>query len=279
MSRLLARVLIGLGLLVAAPALALAQAAGPSGPAAPAPKASATSNAALKAYILGSGDVVEVDVLGRSDFKTRAQVHPDGTIQLPLINEVKASGLTAQQLSDAVRKALITGGFFENPIVSVDIASYASEYVTVLGDVSAPGLVPVDRPYHLSEILARVGGVKDSAADYVIVRPLNGDERRLSIKLLATGDESQDPYVSPGDKIYSPAADTFFIYGQIRAPGQYSLDSELTLRKAIARGGGIAQAGSEGGIQIFRHGQKLSKVSLDSKIEAGDVIVIKERLF
>jgi polysaccharide export outer membrane protein len=53
----------------------------------------------------------------------------------------------------------------------------------------------------------------------------------------------------------------------------------MTLRMAVGRGGGLTDLGSEHGIKITRHGQKVPKVDLDSKIEAGDVIVIGERLF
>ena len=52
-------------------------------------------------------------------------------------------------------------------IVEVEVVSYASRYVTVLGAVGSPGLIPMDRPYRLSEILARVGGARQDGADHV----------------------------------------------------------------------------------------------------------------
>jgi polysaccharide biosynthesis/export protein len=230
-------------------------------------------------YILGPGDVVEVDLLERTDFNTKAKIGTDGKIQLPYIGTVAASDRTIQQLSEQVASALVKGGFFSHPILSVQVVSYASRYVTVLGAVQSPGLVPIDRVYHLSEIIARVGGVRDSGADYVIVRPAKGVERRLSVKALATGDATEDPFVSPGDTIFSPVAELFYVSGQVKAPGAYPVISDMTVRMAIGRSGGLTDLGSERGIKITRGGRKIDRVDIDSKIQPGDVIVVGERLF
>jgi polysaccharide export outer membrane protein len=230
-------------------------------------------------YILGPGDVVEVNVPGREDFKTRTRIRQDGTIVLPFLGEVRAADRTTAEFGEFVRGALRAGGYFANPVVSVDIVSYASRYVTVLGLVGTPGLVPVDRPYRLSEILARVGGSKEDAADYVVLTGLNGQERRFNIEALATGGPNEDPFVSPGDKIYIPRAEQFFIYGQVKSPGAYPIMSEPTLRKALASGGGVTATGSHRRIRVYRNGQQVQGVGLTEAIQPGDVIVVGERLF
>jgi polysaccharide export outer membrane protein len=234
---------------------------------------------AVKSYVLGPEDVIEVSVLGRTDFTTRAKISADGTIQLPYLGTVRAVNSTSEELREQIRAELEKGGYFTKPILSVNIVSYASRYVTVLGSVVTPGLVPVDRPYRLSELLARVGGAKDDAADYLVLRSDKQAERHLLIKTLATGDESQDPFVAPGDKIYVPLAELFYISGQIKAPGAYPLATDMTLRMAISRGGGLTDAGSERRIRLTRHGKRVARFELDQKIESGDVIVVGERLF
>ncbi|MHB8530538.1 MAG: SLBB domain-containing protein, partial [Caulobacteraceae bacterium] len=217
--------------------------------------AAAQIPAADRNYILGPSDVLEVDVLGRADFKTRARIGEDGTIQLPYLGAVVAANRTTTQLADDISAALEKGGFFSHPILSIEIVSYASRYVTVLGEVERPGLIPVDRAYRLSEILARVGGVKDDGADYVVMRPDNGPPRHLSISALATGDPTQDPFVSPGDKIFSPKAEVFYISGQVKAPGSYAVLPDMTLQMAIARAGGLTDQGSESKVKVSRGGR------------------------
>jgi polysaccharide biosynthesis/export protein len=281
--RSLAKVGLLCCLLAAPPTLAAAQAVAPqaSNPANLQPQSNLQPPAveAEQSYVLGPEDVLEVQVLGRSDFNTRARVGADGKIQLPFLGTVEASGKTTRQLADELGRALQAGGYFARPIMRVEVVSFASRYVIVLGAVASPGLVPVNRAYRLSEIIARVGGIRDNGADHVIVRPETGAERRISMQALATGDVSQDPYVAAGDKIFVPTADVFYISGQIKAPGAYPLSSSMTLRMAIARGGGLTELGSDRRVQITRQGRRLERVELDGALQPGDVIVIGERLF
>jgi polysaccharide export outer membrane protein len=247
---------------------------------APAPTASGSQNGPVVVdYILGEGDVIEVSVLGHGDFTTRARVDANGIIKLPYIGSTVVVGRTTTQVEDEVRGKLAAGGYFPNPIVHVEVASYASRYVIVLGAVGRPGLVPVDRAYRLSEILARVGSVQGDAADYVVLRRANGKEERHLVENLAMGDASLDPYVAPGDKIYAPKADLFFISGQVHAPGSFPVKDGMTLRTALATAGGITDQGSEKKIKIVRNGKPLPSVNLDDKVAAGDIITVGQRLF
>ncbi len=271
--------------LLGAPAMAQpAPAAGaPPQPAATAqasptsPTATVTEGASSD-YVLGRDDVVEVGLLGRTDFGGRARVQSDGTIQLPFVGKMAAADKTTAELSDNVRKALQSGGFFADPVVTVEVVGYASRYITVLGSVGSPGLVPINRPYRLSEILARVGGVRDGAADYLIVTSASGQEKRLLIRDLATGDLSRDPYVAPGDKLFSPQAETYYIYGQVNSPGAFAIQNGLTVRMALAKAGGLTEQGSDKKVTATRAGKKV-KLDLAGDVQPGDVIVVGERLF
>jgi polysaccharide export outer membrane protein len=249
-------------------------------PAAPIAVAPMQSVAPLpdQGYILGSEDILQVDVLGRTDFSTKTKVGTDGKIQLPLLGAIAASDRTVLQLRDDIRDALQKAGFFNKPIVEVQVVSYASRYVTVLGAVGTPGLIPVDRPYRLSEILARVGGVKDSGSDHVVLRTKDG-ERNYAIKDLATGDGNLDPYVQPGDKIFSPNADLFYIKGQIKGPGGYGLLPHMTLTMALARGGGLTDLGSDKHIKIIRKNVVITPKDLNVEVLPDDVIDVGEGWF
>ena len=164
-------------------------------------------------------------------------------------------------------------------MVNIEISSFASRYVVLLGAVAQPGLQPVDRTYRLSEIIARAGGLRETGADFVTLTRENGEQKNYAFEKLAAGGPDEDPEVHPGDKIFVPDADLFYIYGQINAPGVYPIKGgEMTIRKAVARGGGFGAAGSAKRIKLFRDGEE-TKVDLDMVIKAGDVIVVGERLF
>jgi len=249
-------------------------AAAPAAPAAPAAATSAVSDG----YVLGAGDVIEVNVLGREEFHPRVQIQVDGTVQLPYLHSVKAADLTVIQFREQVNKMLRDGGFYTDPVVNVAVVSYASRYVTVLGEFGTPGLVPVDRLYRVSEILARAGGARASAADDILLRRADGKEFRLPVTEVARGGAAEDPYVQPGDKLFLAAAPIFYVYGQVGAPGAYKVERGMTIRMALARSGGLTQRGSAGKISVYRNGQKV-KATMDMPLTENDTIFVGERFF
>lgn len=258
------------------------QSQAPSTPAAATPtQAAATVAPAATApagYKIGVDDVIEADVLGQTDFKTRARVQADGTVTLPYLGAVQVKGETATSLAEKLAGLLRAGGYYAKPIVSVEIVGFVSNYVTVLGQVTSSGLQPVDRGYHVSEIIARAGGLRPEAADFVVLTRADGSSAKLDYKKLAQGGPNDDPVVTPGDKVFVPEVEHFYIYGQINAPGVYAIRSDMTLRRALAQGGGLAAAGSVKRVKVTRDGKEL-KLKLDDPILPGDTIVIGERLF
>ncbi len=261
------------------PAAAQPQQQAPATPAQTAtPAAPISSGSAPVGYLIGVDDVLEVDVLGQSDFKTRARVQSDGTITLPYLGAVQAKGETAITLVKKVQDLLKAGGYYAKPIVSVDIVTFVSNYVTVLGQVGTAGLQPVDRGYHVSEIIARAGGLTADAADFVMLTRADGTNLKLDYKKLAQGGPQDDPTVTAGDKVFVPEVERFYIYGQVNAPGVYPIRADMTLRRAVAQGGGLGPAGSIKRIKVTRDGQEI-KLKMDDPIKPGDTIVIGERLF
>lgn len=250
----------------------------PAPAAASAPTTQADRDVA-EGYVLGPDDVVEITVLGQPEFATRARVKANGTVQLPFIGEQSVAGETALSLAPKIAGKLRAGGYYSKPVVNIEISNFASRYVVLLGAVAQPGLQPVDRDYRLSEILARSGGLRETGADFVTLTRANGEQRNYPFERLAAGGPNDDPVVSPGDKIFVPEADLFYIYGQVNAPGVYPLKGgPMTVQKAVARGGGFNASGSAKRIKLFRDGRE-TKVKLNMVLQAGDVLVVGERLF
>ena len=285
LSRLLPGIALSIALVL--PAFGLAQTGkAPARPGVSAPAAASAATPAVPAtgpsnddYILGPEDVIDVQVLG-TDFHVHGRIGQDNAIPVPYLGQVTAGGQTTRQFGEKLADQLKTKGYFTKPIVQVEIAGFASRNITVLGSVGTPGVVPVDRPYRVSEIIARVGGVRDDGADYVVLTPANGGTaKHLALKDLATGGPEQDPFVQPGDKLYAPKAELFYVSGEVRSPGTYPISPPgMTLRMALARAGGVSDQGSESSVKVNRGG-KVVKVQLDAKIEPGDIIAVGERLF
>jgi len=270
--------LLAASLILFAPMATAAQVAPPVVPVGPPAAQPATPAEANAEYILGPEDTIEIGIVGAAD-KMRARIYTDGTFQMNLIGRVMALGRTPRQLAGDIADGLKKGGYYANPIVEVEVTGYASRYVTVLGAIGSPGLVPINRSYRLSEILARVGGVREGAAEYLIVRSETGAEKRYNVEKLAAGDPSEDPLVAAGDKIFAPPAETFYVLGQVKSPGTYPVKTGMTIAQAIARAGGVTESGSDKKVKVQRGAGKATKMDSSAKVMPGDVLTITEKLF
>jgi polysaccharide export outer membrane protein len=244
--------------------------------------AGAVTSSGDRTYVLGVGDTIDVAVVGRTDFNTHARIGTDGVVLLPYLGAMQTLNRSPGQFADEVRVALEKGGYFSNPVVRVDVVGVVSRFVTVLGAVGAPGLMSLDRQYHLSEIIARAGGKAGGGADYIVLTHENGKSENYKIEDLATSGGEKDPLVANGDKVFVPNGEkqVLYITGAVKAPGAYPAIDGMTVRMALVRAGGLSESGSEKKIKISRNGANLKGVKIDSTIvEAGDIITVGESLF
>ncbi len=255
---------LALALLGATPALAQT--------AAPAP-------AAYAGYRLGADDTVQVIVYGQSEFNVTTRVKADGTIVMPLIGIVKAEGETNITLARLVTEKLVAGGYLRQPLVNVEIGSYVSRSINVAGNVTSPGIFPLDRPYHVLEMLLKAGWVRADGASFVYLRRQGQPEQRLDVEQLVRGTAGSDPALAPGDTLFVPPAETFFIYGQVNSPGMKAILPGMTIRQALALSGGVTASGKADKVGLVRAGGKEVDADPSQKVQSGDVIVVKERLF
>jgi len=231
-------------------------------------------------YVLGPDDTISVAVYGQTDAGVQTRIKPDGTIVMPLIGSVQASGQTVITLADLVKKKLVSGGYFKDPIVNVEVGAYVSKTVNVAGKVGNPGLYPLDRNYRVLELLLKAGWVKDQGANFVYLRRADGKETRLETEALVRGALDKDPYLQPGDTLYVPDAETFYVYGQINKPGALPILPGMTVRQALALAGGVTATGNDKKIGLYRVGSKeKDEIELDALVQKNDILVIKERLF
>ena len=255
---------------------ALAQAQVSSAPASTAQVSGPAPVQGASAYILGPDDEVEMVVFGQPDMGVKTRIKSDGTIIVPLLGAIKAAGLSTAQLSDAIGKAYLANGFLSNPSVNVEVTTYASKTVTVLGAVPNAGLFPLDRPYSIAAMVARAGGIRTDGANAVILTPGDGGApQRISLNDMS-GDAAR--ILKPNDTLMVPPAEQVYVYGQVNEPGGFKYQSGLTFRQILAQAGGPTVAGSVKKFEVRRKGQKI-KVSIDDAVEPEDILVIKEKLF
>jgi polysaccharide export outer membrane protein len=231
-------------------------------------------------YRLGADDEVEVTIFGQGPGQSvKTRVKNDGTITLPFLGPIQVSHQTARELAVDIATRLRSGGYFTKPVVNVEVTQFVSNSITVFGEVGTPGLYPLDIHLTVGMLLARAGGTRGTGADFAILKRF-GDpvEHRIVLSSL-NGDWSATTLLAPKDTLYVPVAPVIYIYGQVNSPGSFPLKTGMTVRQALARAGGPTLAGSTHNITIYRAGQKLKKVNLESELLADDSLFINERLF
>jgi polysaccharide biosynthesis/export protein len=256
-------------------------------------------------YVIGPQDVLTITVWDQEDLAGKFSVETDGTFTFPLIGRVKAGGLTLRDL-EAELKRRLADGFFVNPQVTVSIEQYRSQRVFVVGEVRTPGTYVLTGDMSLIEILARAGSTLPSAGDQaVIVHPAVGTDvsgpllpdagttvsqspeaqaevTRVDIRDLQKGVLGQNVRLRDGDTVFVPRADTAFVFGQVKNPGEYAVKNETTVLQALSLAGGVTDRGSTGRIKIVRlvDGKKKEiGAKLNDVVLPGDTIIVQERFF
>jgi polysaccharide biosynthesis/export protein len=202
-------------------------------------------------YLLGPGDILEIEIAEVTGTLARTFVMPDGMVYYNLAGGVRAEGLTqtefAKQLSEALKRD------YTNPLVNVSLVEVRSRRYWILGRVFKPGLYPLRQPTTLLEAVSQSGGLFTSRfsgttqeladlSNSVVIR--NGEILPVSFeKLIRSGDTSQNIYLHHNDYIYLPSAttSTVLLLGAVAAPQAVGYSDSLTLVDCIAQGKGPAK--------------------------------------
>jgi len=158
-------------------------------------------------YRIGPADMLQISVWKNDALSRTVPVRPDGMISLPLVNEIRAAGLTPMQLRDALKKKLAE--YVPNAEVSVVVMEIRSFVVSVLGEVRTPGRYQLNSGDTVLEVLARAGGVTEfaSRSDVVVLRSDAGAKRRIPFnydKVIAAPGVYENFSVRPGDIVVVP---------------------------------------------------------------------------
>lgn len=163
-------------------------------------------------YQIQSGDEIEVLVWQQSKFNTTTKVSSTGTIAVPLIGEVQASGLTQDQLKRDLRKNL--SDYIKGEInLTVSVRNTDNMQVAVFGMVSEPDNYPVVNKTSIFKVLSRAGGPSETAnlRNVRIYRkngtPDKSNSNYTTLNLteyLEKGQEGPAAQVYPGDVVYVP---------------------------------------------------------------------------
>jgi polysaccharide export outer membrane protein len=235
--------------------------------------------AAVDQYVLGAGDVLLVEAFDEEEISGRFTVEPTGAITFPLLGQVPVAGKTTAEVV-ALLERLLERDFYVDVQLKAEVSVFASQPVTLLGEIQSPGTYYLEGRTSLTELLAQAGGLKPTAGAVLELRrtAIQGDQgppppMTFSTARLMSGEVGREILVQAGDVIFVSPKKLFFMTGEVSRPGQYEISEGLTLMQAISQAGGVGKFASQS-IEIHRMegGERTIR-------EFDDVVYVKRRFF
>lgn len=215
----------------------------------------------LSSYVIGTGDKLEITVFRNTDLDVSPQVDTMGEITFPLLGGMKVSGITPYQVRDRITEGLRK--YITNPQVTVNVSTYQSQKITIMGEVESPGVLQIEKPQPIYELLSKAGGfTENSNKDNVTIlrKDKKGARQILNIdmrKMLEEGDTSQNILIYKDDIIYVPKdIRKITVLGEVNSPGTVDVKERLGILEVITKVGGFTDNANKNNIIIMGKNDK-----------------------
>jgi polysaccharide biosynthesis/export protein len=252
-------------------------------------------------YVIGSGDLLGVEVFDVAELTRDVRVNESGFVSLPLIPvKIHAAGLTAFQFQDTVAELLQSNGLVSNPQVSVSVKERHGEPITMAGAVKTPTIIQAVGRVTLLEGLSQAGGVAaDAGENIVITRPAHAADPNdpsasdaapstitVSLnQLLDSGDPKYNITLLGGDVVNVSRAGIVYAVGAVRQNGGFVMTNDheqMSVLKLLALSGGLVPTAKSHNAVILRRnvetGQR-QQVPVDVRkiltLKADDVLMVQ----
>jgi polysaccharide export outer membrane protein len=214
---------------------------------------------------IGPGDLLHVQFYDTPELEQHPRVNDAGAAPLLFLGAVPLEGKTPGQAATFIEGLMIARNFMSHPQVVVSIDQYATQEVTVSGEVGKPGSLLLTTPRPVLDVLALAGGLTPIADRHILIQHRGASSGPISF--FVANDPAQQlgdhQMIYPGDVIVVPKAGILYILGDVGRPGGYPLagnNQHVTLLQALAN------AGSPNKTAVISH-VKLMRKSGDSYVE------------
>jgi polysaccharide export outer membrane protein len=202
------------------------------------PLAAAQSSSPMPAPI-ASGDFLDISEYHTPEFHSSVRVSAEGTVMLPMIGEINVSGMDEQAAAHAIEAALLAKGMLLHPLVSVLVTAYVGQDVSVLGEVSRPGVYPYTYHHRLLDLISAASGLSSNAGRLVNIFHSADPKTPHAVVLDPSGTDmtsDHNPELSPGDIVQVSRAGLVYVVGDVIRPGGFPVDpvQGLTIVQALS---------------------------------------------
>lgn len=240
--------------------------------------------------VIGPGDLLKVSVMGAPDYDQEVRVGGNGSISLALVGAVPVASLSPEQAGELIRKRLMDGGFFSDPQVTVFEKEYATQGVSVLGEVQRPGVYPIIGPRRLFDAISLAGGTTPKAGQSVSITHRNQPNKAETVTLSTDPEKNlaANVQVFPGDTVVVAKAGIVYVVGDVHLSTGVVMDNggSITVLQALAMAGGVNGTAAMNKTKVIRRtpeGQKeipvelkkiLAAKSPDIRLQAEDILFV-----
>ncbi|ACE85849.1 SLBB domain-containing protein [Cellvibrio japonicus] len=242
-----------------------------------------------QAYSLGIGDEVRISVYGQPDLAIDAQIGADGAVEVPLLGRFNLAGRSTTDAAQAIADQYERGNFLKRAQVNLLVTRYRSQSIAILGRVKRAGSLVLEGPTSLTDALAWAGGIADEGSERLVLirtdRSGKQERREFDLQKLLNQEAERHSviWLQDGDTLYVPPAGRFYLSGEVRSPGVYTLDRPLNVMQALGMGGGLTARASERSVKLYRPqtdgSLKERRAKAQDPVEDGDLLVVQESLF
>jgi polysaccharide biosynthesis/export protein len=158
-------------------------------------------------YKLDVGDVLDIKFFYNPELSDSATIRPDGKVRLQLVGELPAKGLTPKKLEQTIIERY--RGIVRHPEIAVILRKFTPQKIFVGGEVTTPGVVPMEGRVTALQAIMSVGGFKSSAQLDSIVILKNNGQKNFSYQILdlqahLDREALQDVELNPFDVVFVP---------------------------------------------------------------------------
>jgi len=188
---------------------------------------------------IGQGDLLQVSLYGVAEFNEHVRVDSSGEISLPMIGAINVRGLSTKQVEQIIERKLKEEGYYKNPQVTVlQLEFGSSQAISVLGEVTKPGVYPVVTPRKLFDMISAAGGTTPKAGRDILITRRTQPNAVQKVTISSETDKQMEANVDvfPGDTIVVTKAPIVYVVGDVRMPGGFIVDKSngLTILQALA---------------------------------------------
>ncbi len=224
--------------------------------------------------LIAPGDLLHIQVADTPEMDEDARVTDRGLVPIIGIGDVKVAGLSPSDAASVVHDKLIESRYLNHPQVSIIVEEFATQQVSVIGEVKTNGSYPIATPRPILAVLALAGGLTPEANRHILIERQGDQQHPLEYYVSNDGTQAieQQVMVNPGDTVLVSRAGIVYILGDVNRPGGYVMsnnESQLTLLQGLALAGGVTRAGKQGHAHLIR--KKPEGGFADTELSVGDI--------